>query len=95
VKSQVVKRSIIVANQQTSVSLEDHFWDGLKEIARSRNMTLAELATMIDSERQHGNLSSAMRLFVLGYYRDLSELKQAPKKRGTLAGATATTVEQA
>jgi predicted DNA-binding ribbon-helix-helix protein len=94
-KSQVVKRSIIVANQQTSVSLESAFWHGLKEIARLRNMRLADLATMIDSERQHGNLSSAIRLFVLGYYRDqLAELKDGAKTRETLTSAAATALER-
>jgi predicted DNA-binding ribbon-helix-helix protein len=95
-KSQVVKRSIIVAKQQTSVSLEDDFWDGLREIARSYNMTVAQLTTMIDSERQHGNLSSVIRLFVLRYYRDqLAELKDGAKKRKKSANAATIDVEQA
>src|SRR3954451_4872296 len=64
-KSPVVKRSIVVAGHKTSVSLEDAFWKGLKEIAGERGMTLSELVAFIDSERQHGNLSSAIRLFVL------------------------------
>jgi predicted DNA-binding ribbon-helix-helix protein len=49
--------------------LEDPFWKTFKEIAGGRDMTLSELAGAIDSERQHGNLSSAIRLFVLGFYR--------------------------
>ena len=69
-KSQVVKRSIVIARHKTSVSLEDAFWKGLKEIAASHNMTLSELVATIDSERQYGNLSSAIRLFVLDFYRD-------------------------
>jgi predicted DNA-binding ribbon-helix-helix protein len=94
-KSQVVRRTIIVANQKTSVSLESAFWQGLKEIARSRNMRLADLVTKIDSERQHGNLSSAIRLFVLSYYRDqLAELKDGAKMRETSDSAPAATVEQ-
>ncbi len=68
-KSPVVKRSIVIAGHKTSVSLEDAFWKGLKEIAGHRNMTLSELVAAIDSERRHGNLSSAIRLFVLDYYR--------------------------
>jgi predicted DNA-binding ribbon-helix-helix protein len=70
VKSSVSKRSIVIAGHKTSVSLEDQFWDSLKEIARERGMTLAELVAAIDGERQHANLSSAIRLFVLGVYRD-------------------------
>lgn len=68
-KSPVVKRSIVIGGHKTSVSLEDAFWTGLKEIALGRNMTLSELVATIDTERQHGNLSSAIRLFVLDYYR--------------------------
>jgi len=68
-KSQVVKRSIVIAGHKTSVSLEDAFWKGLKEIAATRNIPLSDLVSTIDNERQHGNLSSAIRLFVLDYYR--------------------------
>jgi predicted DNA-binding ribbon-helix-helix protein len=75
-KSPVVKRSIVIAGHKTSVSLEDAFWKGLKEIAGTRDMTLSELVAFIDSERQHGNLSSAIRLFVLDHYRSqISEPK--------------------
>jgi predicted DNA-binding ribbon-helix-helix protein len=68
-KSQVVKRSIVIAGHKTSVSLEDAFWKGLKEIAATRNIPLSDLVSTIDNERQHGNLSSAIRLFVLDHYR--------------------------
>ena len=69
-KSLVSKRSIVIAGHQTSVSLEDEFWNSLKEIAGERGMTLAALVATIDGNRQHANLSSAIRLFVLGVYRD-------------------------
>jgi predicted DNA-binding ribbon-helix-helix protein len=69
-KSPVVKRSIVIAGHKTSVSLEDAFWKGLKDIAGGRDMTLSDLVAAIDSERQHGNLSSAIRLFVLDHYRN-------------------------
>ena len=68
-KSTVVKRSIILAGHKTSVSLEDAFWDGLKEIAKSRRKTLSDLVTSIDTDREQGNLSSALRLFVLNHYQ--------------------------
>lgn len=68
-KSPVVKRSIVIAGHKTSVSLEDAFWKGLKEIADARDLTLSELVASIDSERRHGNLSSAIRLFVLDHFR--------------------------
>jgi predicted DNA-binding ribbon-helix-helix protein len=68
-KSPVIKRSIVIAGHKTSVSLEDAFWRGLKEIAQSRGVTLSDLVAAIDSERQLGNLSSAIRLFVLDHYK--------------------------
>ena len=68
-KSAIVKRSIVVAGHKTSVSLEDAFWNGLKEIVRERHMTLSELVAEIAAQRQLGNLSSALRLFVLDFYR--------------------------
>ena len=69
-KSPVIKRSIVIAGHKTSVSLEDAFWRGLKEIASGRDMTLSDLVAAIDAERQHGNLSSAIRLYVLDFYRN-------------------------
>jgi predicted DNA-binding ribbon-helix-helix protein len=69
-KSPVVKRSIVIAGHKTSVSLEDAFWRGLKEIASGRDITLSDLVAAIDAERQHGNLSSAIRLYVLDFYRN-------------------------
>jgi predicted DNA-binding ribbon-helix-helix protein len=68
-KSPVVKRSIVIAGHKTSVSLEDAFWKALKEIAGGRELTLSDLVASIDTDRRQGNLSSAIRLFVLDYYR--------------------------
>ena len=78
-KSPVVKRSIVIAGHKTSVSLEDAFWKGLKEIAGGRDMTLSDLVSTIDSDRRHGNLSSAIRLFVLDYYRAQIPGHQSPE----------------
>ena len=69
-KSQIVKRSIVIAGHKTSVSLEDAFWKALKEIADGRGITLSDLVSTIDTDRQHGNLSSAIRLFVLDHFRN-------------------------
>jgi len=83
VKSQIVKRSLVVAGHKTSVSLEEAFWMGLREIAEERRVTLSDLAGAIDSRRE-GNLSSAIRLFVLDFYRNqLSDHKagrQGPRE---------------
>jgi len=69
-KSLVVKRSIVIGRHRTSVSLEDAFWSDLKEIARAQEATLSKLVTQIDGARQQGNLSSAIRLFVLEHIRN-------------------------
>ena len=69
-KSTVAKRSIVVAGHKTSVSLEDEFWKGLRKIAIDRDVTLSDLVASIDADRQEGNLSSAIRQFVLGQYRN-------------------------
>ena len=64
-KSTIVKRSIKIDGHKTSVSLEDAFWSSLKEIAHTKNVTVSKMVTEIDRTRRHGNLSSALRLFVL------------------------------
>jgi predicted DNA-binding ribbon-helix-helix protein len=68
-KSSVVKHSVVVGGHHTSVSLEEAFWRALKEIARQRDLSVSDLVAAIDSERQVGNLSSAIRLFVLDFSR--------------------------
>jgi len=68
-KSSVAKRSIVIDGHKTSVSLEDAFWDHLKEIAHVQRVTLSKLVANIDETRQHTNLSSAIRLFVLEHFR--------------------------
>jgi predicted DNA-binding ribbon-helix-helix protein len=68
--SPILKRSVVIAGHKTSISVEDEFWDRLKEIAGERSMTLAAMIGAIDGGRKHANLSSAVRLFVLGFYRD-------------------------
>jgi len=68
-KSLVVKRSIVVAGHKTSIAIEDAFWKALKEISAERGVTLSVLVTDIDAERRHDNLSSAIRVFILEYFR--------------------------
>ena len=82
-KSPVIKRSIVIAGHKTSVSLEDAFWKGLKDIADDRDVTLSDLVSSIDTDRQHGNLSSAIRLFVLDHYRNHDAALESPRSRAT------------
>jgi predicted DNA-binding ribbon-helix-helix protein len=72
-QSTVLKRSVVLDGHKTSVSLEDEFWKGLKKIATARKITLSELIASIDRTRCQGNLSSALRLFILEFYRDQAE----------------------
>ena len=88
-KSLVVKRSILLAGRKTSVSLEDEFWTALKEIAGDRHVTLSELVSGINKQRQHGNLSSALRLFVLEYYRGKAAEKPGDEMLGQQSPPTA------
>jgi predicted DNA-binding ribbon-helix-helix protein len=76
-KSTIGKHSMIVSGHETSVSLEDAFWSALKEIADGRRLSLSQLVTMIDARREHGNLSSAIRLFVLDVFRNQTLVPQS------------------
>jgi predicted DNA-binding ribbon-helix-helix protein len=69
-EGKIVKRSIVISGHKTSISLEDIFWGTLKEIAAARDKTLSGLVADIDSARSHGNLSSAIRIFVLENVRN-------------------------
>ncbi len=71
--SRIVKRSVKIAGHDSSVSLEDAFWGALREIATAQNIGLSELVSRIAKDRQNKNLSSAIRVFVLGYHRQCVE----------------------
>jgi predicted DNA-binding ribbon-helix-helix protein len=60
----VRKRSVEIAGHRTSVSIEEPFWEALKEVATREGLSMNELVTKIDSVRD-GNLSSAIRVYVL------------------------------
>ena len=70
-KTAVIKRSIFINGRKTSVSLENEFWAGLHDIAKSRNATAAELVGEIDRQRTTVNLSSAIRIYVYNYSRSI------------------------
>jgi predicted DNA-binding ribbon-helix-helix protein len=65
-----MKRSIVIDGHKTSISLEDAFWKSLREIAVHKQTTTSELVALIDKDRERGNLSSHIRLFVLEHFRD-------------------------
>ena len=79
-KSSIVKRSVVIDGHKTSISLEDSFWNDLKEIAHYQRITVSKLLESIDKERQ-GNLSSAIRLFVLDQVRRHGDFWQYSRDR--------------
>ena len=87
--SPIVKRSIVVCGHKTSVSLEDAFWVALKEIAIAEKLTLSNLASNIDTKREQGNLSSAIRLFVLGHFRTPANIASPDRARDGLNSGVA------
>lgn len=62
------KRSVVIAGHSTSLTLEEAFWEDLQRVAKRRGLSLNALVAAVDAERR-GNLSSALRLFVLDCYR--------------------------
>lgn len=86
VKSLVIKRSIVIGGHKTSVSLEEAFWQELKRIAGHQRATLSSVVGSIDLQRQQGNLSSAIRLFVLEQTRARA-MEAAAQRQGGGAGA--------
>ena len=60
----IKKRSVDIAGHRTSVSIEAPFWDALRDIAQAKKTSVNVLIAAIDAKRD-GNLSSAIRVFVL------------------------------
>ena len=79
-KSVVIKRSILINGRKTSVSLENEFWDALREIAERENVAISALVEVINQGRDNINLSSAIRVFVFNHFRPINgkEAKQNP-----------------
>jgi len=72
----IIKRSVVLSRHNTSVSLEDQFWDSLRELADEANVPLGKLVEQIDEGRKHANLSSAIRLFVLEHFQSQSARRE-------------------
>ena len=68
----VIKRSIVINGHKTSVSLEDEFWNSLRELAALKNTNLTTLVEKIDHDRNGSNLSSAIRVFLFNHVRAAS-----------------------
>lgn len=76
--SRPVKRSFQIRGHRTSLSLEEPFWDALKEIAAEKKLPLAQLVETIDTGRNAtaSGLSGAIRLYILDYYRQRARDQQ-------------------
>ena len=73
-----VKRSFTIAGHRTSISIEAPFWDALRQAAEAKRTTVAALVAAIDKERGASGLSSAVRIWVLNYFRDGAGSESAP-----------------
>ena len=60
----IKKRSITIAGHRTSITLEDIFWDALKDIAKAKGLSRQQIIIEID-ETRIGSLSSALRVYAL------------------------------
>jgi predicted DNA-binding ribbon-helix-helix protein len=85
--SGIKKRSIVIARHRTSVSVEDEFWAGLREIAKGRGQNLSQVIADINVDRG-SNLSSAIRLFVFRHYRN-----QRDQRDRTIASINGNSIE--
>ncbi|MGA7972536.1 MAG: ribbon-helix-helix domain-containing protein [Pseudolabrys sp.] len=75
-KSQIIKRSVVIRGHKTSVSLEQPFWDAFRDIAESERVSTSALLRKVDAERNQANMSSAIRVFVLRHVRTLATTEQ-------------------
>ena len=69
------KRSVVIGGHKTSVSLEDEFWDSIKEIAGEREQSTSDLISAVAEGRDRTNLSSALRIFTLNHYKQMRGIR--------------------
>jgi predicted DNA-binding ribbon-helix-helix protein len=91
-KSVIIKRSIVLNGHKTSVSLENEFWEGLRQIADTQKSKVSALVQRIDRERTNRNLSSAIRIFVFNHFRERLANERAAAGTAPVWAPTATYV---
>lgn len=84
-KSPIIKRSVVIHGHKTSVSLEQPFWDAFRDLAENEHISTSALLRKVDAERDHANLSSAIRVFVLRRVREMADAR-VPQHDGQRAG---------
>jgi predicted DNA-binding ribbon-helix-helix protein len=77
------QRFVVIGGRRTSISLEDGFWMSLRQIARGRQVTVSDLVASLDAARENSNLSSAIRVFVLGHYCAMAGQSPGSSERQT------------
>lgn len=68
-ENDVLKRSVVIGGRRTSISMENDFWVAFKGICKAQGVSINQLIEQIDARRRTGNLSSAIRLYVLAWYQ--------------------------
>lgn len=86
--SSVIKRSVIRNGHKSSISLEDQFWDALREIADQQHIAISALVATIDHDRTTNNLSSAIRVFVLDHFRRNDHTRNKSEPPGSAVAAS-------
>ena len=86
--SSVIKRSVIRNGHKSSISLEDQFWDALREIADRKDVAISTLVAAIDHNRTTSNLSSAIRVYVLDHFRRSDGSRDQSRHKADPAGTT-------
>lgn len=80
--STIAKRSVVIDGHKTSISLEEPFWQAVRDIADQRQITVSELLRQIDQSRANANLSSAVRIFVVDQFRRQAEAARLRPAKG-------------
>ena len=81
----LVMRNVVVAGKRTSVRLEPVMWRALQEIAKYQNKAVHELVTEIDHLQLASSLTSAIRVYIVDFYRSVTPQVQAPSERSAAA----------
>lgn len=84
------KRSFSIKGHRTSVSLEEPFWDALREVAQQKNLPIAKLVETIDASRGNTGLSTALRIYLFDYFKSGKHLERSNVSRSALETARGT-----
>jgi len=82
----IPRHSIVIGKQRTSLSLEQGFWDALREIAKGHGKSMTAVVNGIFAHRTRKNLSAEVRLFVLDYYRCQSRGQKLDSRTAQILG---------